>query len=469
MKAENLHTEYLINPIGIDIKRPKLFWNCMDGIKQSAYQIAACNEAGVSLWNSGKIASSQMTHITYKGDLESRQRVVWKVRLWDENDSEGPWSEEAFFEMGLLAKTDWTAKWIAGNYKVDKKKRYPVDCFKKTLTCEKEVKKARLYITACGLYEAAVNGIRAGDFVLAPGHTDYTKRIQYQTYDVTEQLVQGENVIEVQLADGWYRGSCGAWGLVNQYGTQTKFITQLEVEYVNGQKDIIISDDRWQWSNDGPIRFADNQDGEVVEASHVPGFCQNAKVVSCDVVPTASNNVSVKEHETFQAEKIVSPSGKMVLDFGQNIAGYIQFHFEAKQGQTIKLRFGEMLDKQGEFTQKNIQCAGKKKTSPLQQVIYTCKDGENDYKTKFAIFGFQYVLVETDVDVEPDDFTAIAVYSDLETTLHFDSSNKLLNKLVENTLWSTKNNSCDVPTDCPTRERLDGQVIVNCLQIQQDI
>ena len=234
MKAVNLHTEYLINPIGIDIKRPRLFWNCMDGIKQSAYQIAACNEAGVSLWNSGKIASSQMTHITYKGDLESRQRVVWKVRLWDENDSEGPWSEEAFFEMGLLAKTDWTAKWIAGNYKVDKKKRYPVDYFKKTLTCEKEVKKARLYITACGLYEAAVNGIRAGDFVLAPGHTDYTKRIQYQTYDVTEQLVQGENVIEVQLADGWYRGSCGAWGLVNQYGTQTKFITQLEVEYVNG-------------------------------------------------------------------------------------------------------------------------------------------------------------------------------------------------------------------------------------------
>lgn len=161
----------------------------------------------------------------------------------------------------------------------------------------------------------------------------------------------------------------------------------------------------------------------------------------------------ITEHETFKASVIKTPSGKTVLDFGQNIAGYVEFKITAKAGHKIKLHFGEMLDSSGEFTQKNIQCSNKKKTTPLQQVIYTCKDGINEYKTRFAIFGFQYVLVETDTEIKPEDYTAIAVYSDLEDTLKFDSSNELLNKFVECTRWSTKNNSADIPTDCPTRER----------------
>ena len=465
MKAISLRTEYLVNPIGIDIRHPRLLWNCEGGTKQTAYRIVA-KSYGKIVWDSGKIASESM-HADYPNDLASRQRVEWNVTLWDENDSEGELSETAFFETGLLSASDFRAKWISGNYRVNKKKRYPVDCFKKEFSAHNVVK-ARLYITACGLYEATINGKRVGDFVLAPGHTDYTKRIQLQTYDVTELLENGENVITVELADGWYRGSCGAWGLRNQYGTQTKLYAQLEITDKSGNKAVIGSDKTWAWSNDGNIRFADNKDGEIIEAWRTPSYGGFAKEAKCDVTTVSSNNVPVTEHERFSAVNIITtPSGAKVLDFGQNIAGYISFAVNAKKGQKIKLRFGEMFDENGEFTQKNFQCANKKRTrvTPRQQIEYYCKDGLNEYKTKFAIFGFQYVLIESDVEWKKEDFMAVSVCSDMEETLSFDSSNELLNKLVQATRWSAKNNHADVPTDCPTRERHgwtgDAQIFCN--------
>lgn len=465
MKAINLKTEYLINPIGIDLRHPRLFWNCEGGTKQTAYRIVAKTDEQI-VWDSGKITSESM-HADYPNDLASRQRVEWSVTLWDETDSEGEPSETAFFETGLLSAGDFAAKWISGNYRVNPKKRYPVDCFEKEFSAH-NVAKARLYITACGLYEALVNGKHVGNFVLAPGHTDYTKRIQLQTYDVTELLENGENVITVELADGWYRGSCGAWGLRNQYGTQTKLYAQLEITDKSGNKAVIGTDQTWAWSNDGKIRFADNKDGEIVEAWREPSYGGFAQETKCDVTPVSSNNVPVTEHERFSVQKVITtPGGAKVLDFGQNIAGYISFAVMAKKGQKIKLRFGEMFDKNGEFTQKNFQCANKKRTrvTPLQQIDYYCKDGLNEYKTKFAIFGFQYVLIESDVEWKKEDFTAVSVCSDMEETLSFDSSNELLNRLVEATRWSAKNNHADVPTDCPTRERHgwtgDAQIFCN--------
>ena len=453
MKAINLKTEYLINPMGIDIQNPRLMWNCEGGIKQTAYRIIAKSDEKTA-WDSGKVSSSSM-RAEYPHKLKSRERIEWTVTLWDENDEEGEPSETAFFEAGLLSASDFSAKWISGNYHVNKKNRYPVDCFKKQFNVQNVVK-ARLYITACGLYEAALNGQRVGNFVLAPGHTDYTKRIQLQTYDVTELLENGENEITVELADGWYRGSCGAWGRRNQYGTQTKLYAQLEITDKSGNRSVIGTNKSWQWSDDGEIRFADNKDGEIIEAWRKPSYSGFAKETKCDVLPVSSNNVPVTEHEKFSVKNVITtPNGAKVLDFGQNIAGYISFAVTAKKGQKIKLRFGEMFDENGEFTQKNFQCANKKRTkvTPLQKIEYYCKDGRNEYKTKFAIFGFQYVLIETDVEWKNEDFTAVAVYSDMEETLAFDSSNELLNKLVEATRWSAKNNHADVPTDCPTRER----------------
>ena len=448
MQAIRLKTEHLQNPLGVDFTAPGLFWNCSRGKKQTAYQIIAVNDAGTILWDSGKIKSTSMRTQWGGKSVPPKTKVLWKVRLWDEADVVGDWTESTF-ETGIDV---WKAKWITGNYKVNKKERYPVDCFRKTFHVS-GVQKARLYITACGLYEAKLNGQRIGDFILAPGITDYRKRVQYQTYDVTKLLQSGENALTVQLADGWYRGSTGAWGLKNQYGTETKLLAQLEISHTDGSVQTIITDGSWDWSNDGAIRFADNKDGEVVNASNVPSYQGKAKVTSHPVTPTASNNVAVTEHERLKPICITTPSGKTVLDFGQNIAGYAEFTVNAHAGQKIKLRFGELLDADGEFTQKNIQCTNKKITTPLQQVIYTCKEGENRYKTTFAIFGFQYVLVETDAAFQPEDFTAIAVYSDMERTGWFESSNALLDKFVENTVWSAKNNHADLPTDCPTRER----------------
>lgn len=227
----------------------------------------------------------------------------------------------------------------------------------------------------------------------------------------------------------------------------------MEITYDDGATVRESTNGKWRWSNDGPVRFADNKDGEIVNANQQPTYKGTAKVTSCNVIPTSSNNVPMVEKERFKPEIIKTPSGKTVLDFKQNFAGYIEFNLIANQNQKVFLRFGELLDENGEFTQKNIQCHNKHITTPLQQILYTCKEGENRYKTRFAIFGFQYVLVETDVPFTPDDFTGIAVYSDMEQTGFFESSNVLLNKLVDATVWSTKSNSADLPTDCPTRER----------------
>ena len=445
MIAIRLKTEHLFDPLGIDIRQPRLFWNCEGGVKQTAYQIVT------EKCDSGKVESNVM-HVEYPLPLVSRERVTWKIRLWDENDEAGAWTE-AFFEMGLLDKADWKAKWIAGDYAVNRKQRYPVDCFRKTFTVEKPVKSARLYATACGLYEAKLGGKKVGDFCFAPGYTDYRKRIQYQTYDVTDLIRTGENELTAQLADGWFRGSCGAWGRKNQYGTETKLLMQLEIAYADGTTETIGTDSTWAWSNDGPIRFADNKDGEIVEAFRTPLYNGRARETSHKVVPTASNNVPVTEHETFHPVIATAPNGKKLLDFGQNIAGYVQFRVHAHVGQRMVWHFGEMLDEAGNLTQRNIQLSRKGVTTPLQRIDYTCGEGLNEYKTTFAIFGFQYAEVDTDVELDPENIESIAVYSDLERTGDFTSSNELLNRFYNATVWSAKGNHLDIPTDCPTRER----------------
>lgn len=319
MKAINLKTEYLINPMGIDTQNPRLMWNCDGGIKQTAYRIIAKSD-GKTVWDSGRVCSSSM-RAEYPHKPKSRERIEWSVTLWDENNCEGEPSETAFFETGLLSASDFTAKWISGNYHVNKKNRYPVDCFKKQFNAQ-DVAKARLYITACGLYEAKINGERVGNFVLAPGHTDYTKRIQLQTYDVTGLIASGGNEITVELADGWYRGSCGAWGLKNQYGTQTKLYAQLEITDKSGNRSVIGTDKTWLWSNDGKIRFADNKDGEIVEGWRAPSYSGFAKETEHKIIPSASNNVPVTEHERFSVKNVsTTPSGAKVLDFGQEYRG----------------------------------------------------------------------------------------------------------------------------------------------------
>jgi len=475
MKAVHLRTEYLENPIGLGISEPRFYWQCESGIKQTAYQIIA-KVGEEAVWDSGKVESSSMTHIPYEGrELKSRERVHWSVKLWDEN-GEGGEISSAWFELGLLQETDWTAKWISGNYKPRKNTRWPVDHFRKSFAAKKQVAKARLYITACGLYEANINGQRVGDFILAPGCTDYRKRLQYQTYDVTKLLAES-NTIEVMLADGWYRGSIGCFGKTNVFGRKTKLMCQLEITYADGSNETVISDDSWDWCNDGPIRFADLKDGENYNANMAPGFGGKAIVVSEKMLPVASDNVFPKEQEVFTAKLLTTPSGRKVLDFGQNIAGYVAFRIHGKPGQVVHLTCGEILDEDGEFTQKNMvakkpvaeygqmteimlmtgnesKVKGEMQPTPRQEIWFTCSGKEDCYKSRFTVFGFRYALIETDAAFDPADFKAIAVYSDLEQTGRFECSDAKINQLYSNCLWSMKGNFLDVPTDCPTRERL---------------
>ena len=331
MKAIRLRTEYLKDPIGIDIRRPRLMWNCEGGVKQTAYRIVTGS------WDSGRVESDSM-HADYPLPLGSRERVTWKVCLWDENGEPGEWAE-AFFEMGLLNPSDWQAYWITGDYTPDRKTRYPVDCFRRSFSAASEPVAARLYISACGVYEARINGRRAGDFILAPGSTDYRRRIQYQTCDVTGLIRRGDNTLTAELADGWYRGSSGAKGRTCTYGTTTRLIAQLEISYADGRRDTVMTDGTWDWSNDGPIRFADNEDGEIVDANLTPGYRGRARVCDHRAALTASNNVPVTEHERFPAvEKIRTPGGKTVLKFPQNLCGYLSFRLHAHKGQTVRIR-----------------------------------------------------------------------------------------------------------------------------------
>lgn len=469
MKATNIKIEYLTSPLGIDITSPHITWNCNEGIKQSAFQINAYKN-GILIYDSKKVKTNKMDFV-FPIVFSSRERIDFDIVLWNEKDEKGEKSS-SFFEIGLLKDEDWKAKWITGNYNPHKKKIYPVDCFLKEFK-SKDVIKARLYISACGIYEAKINNKRVGDFIFAPGFTDNRKRIQYQSYDVTSLLKDGENEIEVLLADGYYRGGSGAKGRRNTYGKEIKFIAQLELIHKDGTENRIITDSSWKWSNDGPILFADLKDGEKIDANKVVSYSSFAKAISYKSNLTASNNVFIKEHEIFKPLNVFkSKTGKTIIDFGQNISGYISFSVNAKKYNSLHVRLGEILDENNNVTLRNIQCTYKGKKTPLQEIHHICKEGYNTYKTKFFYGGFRYAEIDADFDFEPNAFSAIAIYSDFEMTSSFECSSPLLSQFYKNTIWSLKSNSDDVPTDCPTRERMgwtgDSEIFFNTASYLSD-
>lgn len=449
MKAVRLKTEYMENPIGIDIVKPYLSWICQDGKKQSAYEIEAVSD-GIPVWKSGKVSTDRM-HATYGDPLKSRQNVVWKVRLWDENDEAGQWSEPAMFEMGLLEETDFCAKWINPELECDPAVHKPASYLKTSFETE-HVSNARLYITCHGLYEAYLNGKRVGDFVLAPGTSTYGKSLAYQTYDVTQFLKEGRNEVMVILGDGWYRSCSGVDGDRNLFGEDVALYFQLEA---NG-KAICISDENWTASQNGPLRENDMQQGESYNAllEEVTDF-HPVKAESFGIKNlVCSNSFPITEQERFQGKIIHTPNGETVIDYGQNLAGYVEFTVWAHEGDKIVLTHGETLDENGNFTAENFQDRKRHKEGGTdQKVTYICKEGINHYKSRFTIWGFRYAKVETDIDLTDACFTSIAVYSDMEQIGTFECSEQAVNQLVQNSIWSQKSNFCDVPTDCPTRER----------------
>ena len=488
MKAVHLQTDHLFAPKGLGHSDPCFSWFCQGDRKQSAYRIIVRKDEEV-MWDTGKVSSSLNHDIPYRGKaLSSRDILHWSVSLWNEEDEEGE-SITSTFEMGLLNKEDFKAKWISGNYKPKKNRRYPVDCFRKSFELN-QTKNGRLYASAKGVYDVFINGKRVEDFILAPGITDYRKRIQYQTYDVQELLKIGENVLELRLADGWYRGSSAAYGVTNVYGLQTALIGQLEVD----KKIVCLTDESFEWSNDGELLFADLKDGEIADLNKRPSYSSHAITAKQEGELFSSDNVYVKEKEVFKAKLIKRDVNKYVFDFSQNIAGYIRFKGDGKKGDRLVITCGEVLDENKDLDMKGIQLPRPAKgwdqisliknllgkepkgdviMTPLQQVDLTLKEGYNEYKTSFAVFGFRYIEVISDFPLNEDMFEAIAVYSDMEETGDFECSNKLLDRFVKNVRWSMKSNFLDIPTDCPTRERLgwtgDAQIFFNSASYLMDV
>lgn len=449
MKAIKLKTERLVNPLGIDIKQPSLSWICQDGITQTAYKIEAVSDGRI-VWNSGKVSTNKM-QVTFGEVLKSKQRVSWKVRLWDEADTVGEWSEEAFFEAGILDATQFVAKWINPELVCDPSVHKPASYLQTTFKAPLG-SQARLYITCHGLYEAYINGLRVGDFVLAPGSDTYNKKLTYQTYDVTELVKEGKNNVQVILGDGWYRSCSGVDGERNLFGEDIALFFQLEVDGVP----VCISDEKWQATQDGPIRENDMQQGEIYDArkERLTSW-HEVKVEDFEITHfKGSNSVPIVEQERFAGKIMITPNGETVIDYGQNLAGYVEFTVNAKEGQTLTMTHGESLDENGNFTIENFQDRKRHKEGEIKQrVELICRNGRNHYKSKFTIWGFRYAKIETDIDLSTATFTSIAVYSNMEQTGSFECSNEDVNQLVSNSIWSMKSNFCDMPTDCPTRER----------------
>jgi len=349
---------------------------------------------------------------------------------------------------------------------INPKQQYPASYLRKAFQLEKEVETATLSMTALGVYVGYLNGQRLGSELLSPGYTDYKYRVQAQTHDVTALLLPGENVLAALLGDGWYRGSVGLSSKRNCYGEKTKFACVLDIRYKDGSGETMQSDGSWKASQDGPLRENDLKLCEKYDARkelpgwNAPGFDDGAwhgvlpATYNGKVIPQEGE--PVLEHEVFSPKVLHTPNGETVLDFGQNLAGYVEFTVEGPAGHEVKLTMGETLDEHGNFTMKNLVAEGSFVVGGAvgQELFYTLKEGKQTYKPFFHNCGFRYVKLENWCgEVLPEQFKSIAIYSDFPSAGRFECSNPQINQLVHNVIWSQKSNFVDIPGDCPTRER----------------
>lgn len=347
----------------------------------------------------------------------------------------------------------------------DLTKGQPASYIRKEFEVTEKPSKAILYMTALGIYKGFLNGEELDNRMLLPGFTNYRKRVQYQTYDITERIQQGKNVIALILGDGWYRGCLGICSKRAFYGEKIKFAASLEIHTESGVQ-IISSDESWKASQDGPIQENDLKTFEIVDMRkemtgwNDVGFddCtwHRCKSASYEGACVPDESEPVIEKERFTAKVITTPNGEKILDFGQNLAGHVEFTVTGKAGTEISLQMGEVLDEHGNFTIKNLQAEGSEAFAGIlgQKLTYILKEGTQTYKSQFLISGFRYVKPENwPEELAGENFISIAVYSDLPETGTFTCSNEKINQFVKNVRWSQKSNFVDIPTDCPTRER----------------
>jgi len=485
----NLLTENAKAPINIDSRKPRFSWQLTEKsgkpILQQAYEIAvdsidARNGKQSRFWSSGKVLSEQAIYVPYAGgQLKSEGKYLWKVRVWTDDGKTSAWSEPSFWKMALLSPADWQAKWITPAEKDSV--NGPVALLRTNFVLSKEIAQATAYITSYGFYEANMNGQKIGNAYLTPGWTSYSKRLQYQAYDVTALLKEGANTLGVMLGSGWYRTPLGpSTPRTDFYGKEVALLMQVKITNRDGTQTIIKSDENWK-SSTGALRYAEVYNGCTIDSRMEQKGWSDAGFNSSSWQPVkiknlpknnliATYNEPVTKHETFKAVKILTtPRGEKVIDFGQNLVGWVIVSVKGRTGDSIKVSHAEVLDKAGNFYTENLRVA-------RAQNIYILKGNDKQvFEPQFTWQGFRYAKVEgVKGDLNPDDFTAVAIYSDMRPTGSFTCSNPMLNQLQHNIQWGQKGNFLDVPTDCPQRdERLgwtgDAQVFAHTAAFNMDV
>ena len=472
VSVQNLRCEMLVNPLGIDIKEPRFSWELNSNqrnVQQTAYQIIVSSskeKLGINegdTWNSDKQNLSQSVHMLYAGKpLQSATKYFWKVKVFT-NKGEATSTGESFFSTGL-SENDWKAKWIGYDKaspwdSITQWSRLSARYLRKEFQSSSIVKRATVYISGLGMYELYINGRKIGDQVLAPNPTDYRKSFFYNTHDVTAEIKKGNNAIATVLGNGRF------FTMRQNYKTQKhntfgypKLLLQLEVEYADGTKKIIVSDESWKLNVDGPIRTNNEYDGEEYDATkEFPGWntagFNDRNWMNAELVDAPPGKLTAQMSEPMKVMKLIKPvsikklnNGKYVLDMGQNFAGWLQMKVQGKRGQKVQLRFAESLQTNGELFTANLRDA--KVTD-----IYTLKGtGVETWQPSFVYHGFRYVEI-TGFTGTPtiNDFEGKLIYDALETTGSFQSSNSTLNTVYKNAWWGIASNYKGMPVDCPQR------------------
>ena len=439
--------------LGIGERAPRLSWridSAPDGWRQVAYEIEVDSARH-------RVESPESVLVPWPAaPLQSRNRRTVRVRVTGTDGETSPWSAPAAVETGLLHAADWTARMITPDAD-------PAPLVRKEFSLDAPVASARLYLTAHGLYRADVNGRPVSDDAFAPGWTSYHHRLRYQTYDVTRLLRDGANVIGAQLADGWFRGRLSfVKGKRNVYGDQLGLLAQLIVVLTDGRIVVIGTDGSWR-SSTGPVTSADLYEGEHYDARceqpgwSAPGFDDRAWL-PCSVTDFDAGTLVAPDGppvrpaaEVPVSEVLTSPSGRTLLDFGQNLVGTLRIRVRGASGTVVTLRHAEVLE-HGELAVRPLRTAAATDSYTLRGD----PSGE-EWEPRFTFHGFRYAEVTGwPGELREQDVTAVVHHSDLERTGWFECSDPLLTKLHDNVVWGMRGNFLDVPTDCPQRDERLG-------------
>ena len=473
VEATNLKVNYLDSPLGIE-EIFQIGWQMRSekrNVRQKSYRLQIAESDFASpIYDSGEVESCESVHITAPENLPLRSVCAYRirVRLTTEDGGETLWHESRF-TTALLNNSEWRAEFITIETEMDKgdaRSSY----LKKTMNIAAPIKSAYLLSTALGVYHVYVNGQKAGEDQMAPGWTSYNKHLLYQIYDVKDLLNPGENTLCGLVNAGWYKGKMGFAGMKNHYGTRAAFGCELHLEYEGGERAVIKTDGTWQgaW---GPSDFSDIYDGETYDArlENPKEWQAVERVVFDKSVLAAQAGCKARVHERFPVKEIITtPEGDTVLDFGQNLTGWVEFRVQGNRGDEARLQCFEVLDGAGNVYLDNLRSA-------KQTLTYICKDDAPAmYHPYFTFQGFRYVkLINWPGEILAKNFTACAVYSDMPKTGSFTCSNPLLNQLQSNIHWGMKGNFLDIPTDCPQRdERLgwtgDAQIFCRTASFLRD-